>query len=140
MDTEMDPLLGREIDGYQIEKLLGQGGQARVYRAQDVRLGRYAAFKVIEPSARANPENARRFEKEARAVAQLQHPHVVSIYRFGDVDGLFYMAMQYIEGADLSWALSDYAISGKLMPQEDVLRIIKQIANALDFAHSQGVI
>ena len=55
MDAEIDSLIGRDIDGYQIEKLLGKGGMARVYRALDVRLGRYAAFKVIEPAARADP-------------------------------------------------------------------------------------
>lgn len=135
-----DSLLGREIDGYRIEKLLGEGGMARVYRGQDVRLGRYVAIKVIEPEARADPEYAARFEKEARAVAQLEHPHIVRIYRFGEVDGLYYMAMQYIDGADLGWILADYARDKELMPHDDVLRVMSQIGAALDYAHSKGVI
>jgi serine/threonine protein kinase len=140
MDSQLDSLNGRELDGYLIEKLLGQGGMARVYRAQDVRLGRYVAIKVIEPVARFDPEYSRRFEKEARAVAQLQHPHIVNLYRFGEVDGLYYMAMQYIEGADLGWVLEDYANDQEFMPHDDVLRIVTQLASALDYAHSRGVI
>ncbi len=140
MISQLDPLIGNEIDGYLIEKLLGKGGMARVYRGQDMRLGRYLAIKVIEPQAQADPEYTARFQKEARAVAQLQHPHIVNIYRFGEVNGLFYMAMQYLDGADLGWILRDFARDNELMQYEDVLRIMSQIGSALDFAHSKGVI
>ncbi len=140
MSNQPDPLIGREIEGYLIEKLLGKGGMARVYRGQDMRLGRYVAIKVIEPQAQADPEYTVRFQKEARAVAQLQHQHIVSIYRFGEVGGLFYMAMQYIDGADLGWILKDFAQDSELMQYEDVLRMMSQIGSALDYAHSRGVI
>jgi len=140
MSNQPDPLIGREIDGYLIEMLLGKGGMARVYRAQDKHLGRYVAIKVIEPQAQADPEYTARFQKEARAVAQLQHQHIVSIYRFGEVDGLFYMAMQYIDGTDMGWILRDFAQDGELMQHEDVLRLMSQIGSALDYAHSRGVI
>lgn len=140
MDSQPDLLIGREIDGYLVEKLLGKGGMARVYRGQDARLGRYLAIKVIEPQAQADPEYTARFQKEARAVAQLQHPHIVSIYRFGEVNGLFYMAMQYIDGTDLGWILRDFASDNELMQHEDVLRVMSQIGSALDYAHSKGVI
>ncbi len=135
-----DPLLGRELDGYVIDELLGQGGMARVYRGRDIRLNRHVAIKVIQPDARSESDYAFRFEREARAVAQLEHQHIVSVYRFGEVAGLYYMAMQYIEGTDLSWVLSDYAADGELLPHEDVLRIVSQIGSALDYAHSRGVI
>ncbi|MFC1959813.1 serine/threonine protein kinase [Chloroflexota bacterium] len=135
-----DMLIGRELDGYIIEEMLGQGGMARVYRGRDVRLNRHVAVKVIQPDVRSDPDYASRFEKEARAVAQLEHQHIVGIYRFGEVDGLYYMVMQYIEGADLLWVLNDYAADNELFPHEDVLRIITQIGEALDYAHSRGVI
>jgi eukaryotic-like serine/threonine-protein kinase len=140
MSSQLDPLIGHEIDGYLIEKLLGKGGMARVYRGQEMRLGRYVAIKVIEPQARTNPEYTARFQKEARAVAQLQHPHVVSIYRFGEINGLFYMVMQFIDGTDLGWILKDFAHDNELMQHEDVLRITSHIGSALDHAHSKGVI
>lgn len=140
MTSELDALLGREIDGYSIDKLLGKGGMARVYRGQDIRLGRYVAVKFIEPTAHADPEFTSRFQKEARAIAQLNHPHIVSIYRFGEDNGLFYMVMQYIDGADLGWALQDFAQDGELMQHEDVLRVVSHIGSALDYAHSKGVI
>ncbi len=140
MSTQLDPLIGSEIDGYLIEKLLGKGGMARVYRGQEVHLGRYVAVKVIEPQSRTDPQYAMRFQKEGRAVAQLQHPHIVSIYRFGEVSSLFYMVMQYIDGTDLGWVLRDYARDTALMPYEDVLAVISQVGSALDYAHSKGVI
>jgi serine/threonine protein kinase len=140
MNSQLDPLIGSEIDGYVIERLLGKGGMARVYRGQDVRLGRYVAIKVIEPQARNDAEYTVRFQREARAVAQLQHSHIVSIYRFGEVNGLFYMAMQYIDGTDLGWILRDFAKDKELMQHEDVLRTISQVGSALDYAHSKGVI
>jgi serine/threonine protein kinase len=140
MNSQRDPLIGSEIDGYVIERLLGKGGMARVYRGQDVRLGRYVAIKVIEPQARNDAEYTVRFQREARAVAQLQHSHIVSIYRFGEVNGLFYMAMQYIDGTDLGWILRDFAKDKELMQHEDVLRTISQVGSALDYAHSKGVI
>ncbi|MBN1135844.1 MAG: serine/threonine protein kinase [Anaerolineae bacterium] len=133
-------LLGREIDGYQIEILLGEGGMARVYRGRDVRLNRHVAIKVIQPSARTDAAYMARFEKEARAIAQLDHPNIVKIYRFGDVGGLYYMAMQYIEGADLGWILENYAADNEFIPHDEVLRIITEVCHALDYAHSQGVI
>lgn len=140
MNSQIDPLIGEEVDGYLIEQLLGKGGMARVYRGQDVRLRRFVAIKVIEPKARTKPEYTSRFEREARAVAQLQHPHIVSVYRFGEYDGLYYMAMQYIDGSDLGWVLRDFAREGDLMQHEDVLRVVSQVGGALDYAHSRGVI
>lgn len=135
-----DPLIGQEIDGYYIESILGQGGMARVYRGYDVRLNRHVVIKVIKPGVSADQDYRVRFEKEARAIAQLEHQHIVRIYRFGEVNGLYYMAMQYVDGADLSWILKDYAADHELLPHADVARIIEQIGAALDYAHSRGVI
>lgn len=140
MTSQADLLIGQEIDGYQIDKLLGSGGMARVYRGHDVRLGRYVAIKVIQPAARSDAEYARRFEMEARAVAQLDHPHIVRIYRFGEVGGLYYMAMQFVEGADLAFSISSYQARQELMPHDEMLRLMRHAASGLDYAHQRGVI
>jgi serine/threonine protein kinase len=135
-----DPIIGRNIDGYQIERLLGHGGMARVYRGYDHLLKRYVAVKVIDPRMEGDPVYAQRFMQEARAVAQLRHANIVNVYRFGDVDGLYYMAMDYIDGCDLRWLLQDYRHDGELIPHVAAVDIIAQIASALDYAHAQGVI
>src|SRR5690606_25749639 len=135
-----DSLVGHRLDEYQIITLLGQGGMARVYLGRDVRLKRYVAIKVIDRPYRSDEQYIQRFEREAQAVAQLEHPHIVRLYRYGETDELFYMAMQYVEGADLAAILASYKAEGTLIPPGDALRIVKQVAQALDYAHSRGVI
>lgn len=135
-----DPLIGQQLDEYELETLLGQGGMARVYRAVDVRLRRYAAVKVIDTPFQSNTDYTRRFEREAQAIAQLEHPHIVRLYRYGDVDNLLYMAMQFVEGVDLHAMLLTYEDQGELMAPDDMRRIIGEICVALDYAHSKGVI
>jgi hypothetical protein len=103
-------------------------------------LRRYVAIKVIDAPFRAESEYTARFEREAQAIAQLEHPHIVRLYRYGEVDNMLYMAMQYIEGVDLQTMLSGYEEKGELMAPEDVRRIIGEVCLALDYAHSKGVI
>jgi serine/threonine protein kinase len=135
-----DPLIGQQLDEYRLEALLGQGGMARVYRGQDVRLRRYVAVKVIDAPFRAESEYTSRFEREAQAIAQLEHPHIVRLYRYGEVNNMLYMAMQFIEGVDLQTMLAGYEEKGELMAPDDVRRIIREVCLALDYAHSKGVI
>jgi serine/threonine protein kinase len=135
-----DSLIGQQLDEYRLEKLLGRGGMARVYRGLDTRLGRYVAIKVIDASLRADSEYARRFEREAQAIARLEHPNVVRLYRYGEAHGVLYMAMQYVEGADLGFVLADYRADGDFIEPEEALHIIRQVGSALDYIHSQGVI
>ncbi len=135
-----DSLLGKRLDEYEIEALLGKGGMARVYRGIDIYLQRRVAIKVIDTPFRANPDYALRFEREAQAIAQLEHPHIVRLYRYGERDGMFYMAMQYVEGADLQTVLKSYRADGEFMDFEDVLRLARQICSALDYTHQCGVI
>src|SRR5512143_3430420 len=111
-----DSLLGKQLDEYRIDKALGAGGMARVYRALDTKLRRYVALKVIAPNFRADADHAERFEREAQSIARLDHPNIVHIYRFGEVGGLYYIAMQYVEGADAAWLIEDYKQDGELMP------------------------
>ncbi len=136
----MDSLLGRQLDEYRLDAQLGWGGMARVYHAFDTRLKRPAAVKVINPRFRAEPDYLSRFEREAQAIAQLNHPHIVQVYRFGQADGLPYIAMEFIEGQDLTLLLSAYQERQEFLPPPEASRIIRQLCLALDYAHARGVI
>ncbi len=135
-----DSLIDQQLDEYRLASLLGQGGMARVYLGLDVHLRRYAAIKVIDTPFRADSTYVERFEREAQAVAQLQHPHIVTLYRFGEAAGQLYMAMQYVEGADLGYLLASYQADGEYMEWKDLGRIIREVGEALDYAHGRGVI
>jgi serine/threonine-protein kinase len=135
-----DSLLGQSLDEYRLVAALGRGGMARVYRGLDQRLQRPAAIKVIDTQYRADPEYVARFEREARTIAQLDNPHIVRLYRYGNVDGLLYMAMQYVPGADLEYVLNSYRADGALIEPADALRLAREVGQALDYAHAQGVI
>lgn len=143
--TTNDPLIGRQLGDYSIQGMLGQGGMARVYRGYDARLDRYAAVKVIEPnlvSSDEDKEYRERFLREARAIARLHHPNVVNIFQFGqnEDETLYYMAMGFIEGRDLRQIMKEHNKQGKYMSHTQVLRILRDIAGALDYSHQQGVI
>jgi serine/threonine protein kinase len=135
-----DSLIGRRLDEYHLETLLGQGGMARVYRGLDVRLNRRVAIKVIDKPFRADPDYTRRFEREAQAIAQLEHPHIVRLYRYGEANGLLYMALQEIEGIALDQMLAAYQADAEFIEPEEASRITREICSALDYAHSRGVI
>ncbi len=135
-----DSLIGKQLGEYRIESLLGQGGMARVYRAVDVRLKRPAVVKLIDPPSRNDPGYVMRFEREAQIISRLDHPNIVRLYRFDEQDGWLYMAMQYIEGADLGAVLASYRADRELMEPHDARQIIREICSALDYAHSKGVI
>jgi len=135
-----DSVLGRQLDEYRLETLLGKGGMARVYRAVDVRLRRYAAVKVIETQYRADAAYIQRFESEAQAIARLDHPHIVQIYRFGEAAGCLYIAMRYVAGANLGVLLAGYRHSGEWIDPIEARRLIREVGSALDYAHQHGVI
>lgn len=135
-----DPLIGRQLDNYRIERLLGRGGMASVYYATDVRLNRPVAVKVIDAYFREKENYNARFIREGRAVATWRHEHIVQIYYAGDDDGLYYFAMEYIDGTTLAQILADQTTQGSLLPSADVLRYGRAIASALDYAHQRGVI
>ncbi len=116
---------------------------ARVYKGYDDKLDRYAAVKVIEPMLMVGDdeqEYRERFQREARAIARLNHPHIVSVFQFGAIDTSYYMAMNFVEGRDLRQVLIDYNNRDERLAQAQVMRIVKDIAGALDYAHANGVI
>lgn len=135
-----DDLIGQQLNEYRLDAFLGQGGMGRIYRGYDTGLKRNVAIKVIDATHQANTEYRARFEREAQAIARLEHGNIVSIYRYGEVDGLFYIAMQYIEGEDLRTRLQKIRRKGQFMPFEEALPIVRQVCTALDYAHSKGII
>jgi len=135
-DTTTDPHLGRVVAGYRIEERIGRGGMGLVYRAEHLNLRRRAAIKIIAPELAEASGFRERFNREARIAAALQHPNIVTVYDAGEEDGLLYLAMQYIEGNDLSAVLRS---QGRLRPYR-AIDVCRQIAAALDAAHGQGLI
>jgi serine/threonine protein kinase len=135
-----DELIGKQLGEYRLESLLAQGGMARIYRAVDVRLKRYVVVKVIDPPFHNDPDYVMRFEREAQAIARLDHPNIVRLFRFDEQDDWLYMAMQHVDGADLGTILSGYRADGEFMEPEDASRIIGEICAALDYAHQKGII
>jgi serine/threonine protein kinase len=137
--TRTDPMIGTQLGDYKIVSLLGKGGMARVYRGRDPNLERDAAVKIIDKGV-AQPEYRERFQREARAIAKLHHPRIVHVYQFGETEDHFYMAMVFIEGRDLAHMIREARHLEQLIPVTKVMRIIHDVAEALDYAHAQGVI
>jgi serine/threonine protein kinase/Tol biopolymer transport system component len=136
----MDNLIGQQIDNYRIEMLLGEGGMGAVYRAQDIHLNRPVALKMISPRLARNPDFQRRFLQEARAAARLKHPSIVQIYHFSGRQGLLYMAMSYIPGQALGTYIRRLQKSERVIMLSESLILTAQIAEALGYAHRQGVV
>lgn len=129
-------LIGREIAGYRIEREIGRGGMAVVYRARDLRLDRTVALKLLAPELSRNDTFRSRFTHESRAAAAIDHPHIVPVFEAGETDGVLYIAMRYVSGSDLRHLLDR---QGPL-PPPTALRIAAQVASALDAAHDHGLV
>jgi serine/threonine-protein kinase len=135
-DQPPDPRLGSVVAGYRIESRIGRGGMGVVYVAEHQTLRRQAALKIIAPELAESGDFRERFLREARIAAGLTHPNIVTVYDAGEVDGMLYLAMQYVPGRDLSQILHD---DRRLGPYR-MLDIGRQIASALDAAHLAGLI
>ena len=131
----LDRRIGTEVAGYRILEPLGRGGTSVVYRAEHVRLGRPAALKLLT-AALGEADFRERFLRESKLAASLDHPGIVPVYDAGEEDGLLYIAMACVEGSDLKTLL---VREGKLPPRR-ALRIVGQIAAALDTAHARGLV
>lgn len=135
-----DPLLGRQLANFRVERLIGRGGMATVYYGQDVKLGRPVAIKVMNARSQDDPSLAKRLVKEASLMASWRHENIVQVYYADDEEGFSYFVMEYIPGQSLGELLAEYAQKGQRMPQEEALRIGRAVAAALDYAHERGVI
>lgn len=120
---------------FELLELLGKGGMGAVYKARQPGLDRLVAIKILPPEVSRDPAFAERFTREARALARLNHPHIVAVYDFGQADGLYYLVMEFVDGVNLRQALA----MGHLEPAQ-TLAIVPQICEALQFAHDEGVV
>ncbi len=138
-DIPSDPLraaLERAIGSqYQVVRLLGRGGMGAVYLAREPSLDRAVAIKVLPPEA-SDSSSCERFRREARTAAKLTHPNIVPLHTFGEADGMMYFVMGYVQGESLADRLRREV---QLSPGE-ARRLLAQIADALDYAHRQGVV
>lgn len=119
----------------EIIELLGQGGMGAVYKARQKHLDRLIALKVIPPEAATEPAFAERFAREARALARLNHPNIVTVYDFGQSDGVYFLLMEFVDGLNLRQTMQ----TGSLSPPE-ALAIVPHICDALQYAHDQGIV
>lgn len=127
--------LQRRFPQLEILEVLGRGGMGVVYKARQKRLDRTVALKVLSSRVASESAFADRFQREARALARLQHPHIVLVYDFGEVEGQYYLVMEYVHGASLRQVLRD----GGLTPLQ-ALSVVPQICEGLQYAHEQGVV
>jgi serine/threonine-protein kinase len=127
---------GTEFAGCQVIEVIGRGGMGVVYRGRDLRLGRPVAIKLISADLAGDPNVRRRFEREARAMAAIDHPNVIPVYAAGEEDGHLYLVMRFVEGIDLGRRLAE---SGRLPPAE-AAAVVSQVAKALDAAHARGLV
>ncbi len=128
-------MVGSQINQYKILEKIGSGGQGTVYKALDTKLNRTVVIKVLPPELTLKTSNFRRFEREAQLCSQLDHPNICTIYDFHSADGVFYIAMQFVEGKNVR-----QLVAGRPLELKSMLSIAIQVTDALAYAHSKNII
>src|SRR5262245_8417009 len=127
--------LGARLGPYEIQSAIGAGGMGEVYKARDTRLDRIVAIKILPDALTGDPQFRERFAREARAISQLDHPHICTLHDVGEQNGTSFLVMQYLEGETLEARLKKGAL-----PLDHALQVAIQIADALDKAHRAGIV
>ena len=128
-------MIGAKLGNYRILEKIGAGGQGTVYKAADTKLGRAVVIKVLPPELTVKEANLKRFEREARLASALDHPNICTIFDLNDIEGIHFIAMQYVEGKNVR-----ELVSGRPLDLRSALSITIQVADALAAAHSRGII
>ncbi len=133
--------IGRSLNNrYRIEEIIGQGGMSAVYKATDPNLGRVVAVKLIHPHLSDNLDFVRRFEEEAKAVAQLRHPNIIQVYDFDHEGEVYYIVLEFVPGETLQARLNRLRTSGRNMPLKEVMQYAINLCDAADYAHQRNMI
>src|ERR1700722_13137936 len=127
--------LAAKFPQLEILELIGQGGMGAVYKARQKQLDRIVALKILPPNISSDATFAERFTREARALAKLNHPNIVTLYEFGETSGQFYFLMEFVDGVNLRQLLNNSRLSAR-----EALAIVPQICDALQFAHDHGIV
>ncbi len=130
-----DPLIGKKLGNYDIKKLIGKGGMAGVYEGFQPSMNRTVAIKVMAQQLTVDDAFITRFKNEAQLIAHLEHAHILPVYDFGEDSGTLYIVMRYLDAGTL-----EDRIGEKGMPVKEAVSLFGQLANALDYAHSKGVV
>jgi serine/threonine protein kinase len=126
---------GKHLGHYTIVSLLGTGGMGSVYRATDSTLERHVALKVLPADFASEPDRLKRFQREARALAALNHPNIVTVYSVESIDGVHFLTMELVSGRSL-----EQVIAGRPLPVERVFEVGHALADALSAAHERGIV
>src|SRR5438477_12099749 len=130
-------MVGETIDErYELEELVGTGGMSSVYRAHDTLLERNVALKILHEQYTSDDDFVERFKREARAVAQLSHPNIVTVIDRGEDEGRQYIVFEYIDGENLK----ELVVRAGRLPVREALELALQVARGLSFAHNQGLV
>src|SRR5262245_25624721 len=126
---------GTRLGPYEIVSAIGAGGMGEVYKAKDPRLDRTVAIKILPAAVASDPALRERFEREARTIAALNHPHICTLHDVGHQDGIDFLVLEHLEGQTLADRLTKGAL-----PLDQALQVAIQIADALDKAHRAGIV
>ncbi|MHC4955453.1 MAG: serine/threonine-protein kinase [Planctomycetota bacterium] len=134
-ESKPDPMVGRTVDGYRIDEVLGRGGMGTVYRATQLSLGRSVALKVLTDELVEDKQFLERFHREADALSRLSHPNIVTVFERGELEGRPYLVMEFVEGPSLRQVMREGAL-----PPAEALKIVSSVLSALTHAHDRGIV